>query len=44
MHVVPISVPQLGNRCHLVHDGVSGLVVDAPRDVTAVENAAEDLA
>ena len=43
MHVVPISVPQLGNRCHLVHDGVSGLVVDAPRDVTAVENAAEDL-
>ncbi len=21
MHVVPISVPQLGNRCHLVHDG-----------------------
>ena len=34
MHVVPISVPQLGNRCHLVHDGVSGLVVDAPRDVT----------
>ncbi len=43
MHVVPISVPQLGNRCHLVHDGVSGFVVDAPRDVTAVENAAEDL-
>ena len=24
MHVVPISVPQLGNRCHLVHDGRPG--------------------
>ena len=26
MHVVTISVPQLGNRCHLVHDGSSALV------------------
>ena len=26
MHVVTISVPQLGNRCHLVHDGRSALV------------------
>ena len=32
MHVVTISVPQLGNRCHLVHDGSSALVIDPPRD------------
>jgi hydroxyacylglutathione hydrolase len=42
MHVVPLDVPQLGNRCHLVHDGVSALVVDPPRDIDAVEAAAED--
>jgi hydroxyacylglutathione hydrolase len=40
MHVVPIPVPQLGNRCHLVHDGSVGLVVDPPRDHRLVEQAA----
>ncbi len=42
MHVVTISVPQLGNRCHLVHDGSSALVIDPPRDHQAVEAAAEE--
>ena len=42
MHVVTISVPQLGNRCHLVHDGSSALVIDPPRDHEAVEAAAEE--
>ena len=40
MDVVTIPVPQLGNRCHLVHDGRVGLVVDPPRDTAAVERAA----
>jgi glyoxylase-like metal-dependent hydrolase (beta-lactamase superfamily II)/rhodanese-related sulfurtransferase len=42
MRVVTIDVPSLGNRCHLVHDGRSALVVDPPRDLRAVEQAAED--
>ncbi|MBC9732244.1 rhodanese-like domain-containing protein [Nocardioides marmotae] len=41
MHVVTIEVPSLGNRCHLVHDGRSALVVDPPRDLAPVERAAE---
>ena len=41
MRVVTIDIPELGNRCHLVHDGASALVVDPPRDLTAVEQAAE---
>ena len=41
MRVVTIDIPELGNRCHLVHDGASALVVDPPRDLTAVERAAE---
>jgi hydroxyacylglutathione hydrolase len=39
--VETIEVPSLGNRCHLVHDGEVGLVVDPPRDLAAVERAAE---
>jgi glyoxylase-like metal-dependent hydrolase (beta-lactamase superfamily II)/rhodanese-related sulfurtransferase len=42
MQVVSIDVPGLGNRCHLVHDGRTALVVDPPRDLAAVERAAED--
>ena len=42
MDVVTLPVPQLGNRCHLVHDGRLGLVVDPPRDHTLVEQAAAD--
>ncbi len=42
MDVVTIELPQLGNRCHVVHDGTSALVVDPPRDLTAVERAAEE--
>lgn len=30
MKVITINVPSLGNRCHLVHDGTAGLVVDLP--------------
>ncbi|WP_340539388.1 rhodanese-like domain-containing protein [Nocardioides sp. GXZ039] len=41
MPVLTIDVPALGNRCHLVHDGRVAIVVDAPRDLTAVEAAAE---
>lgn len=42
MQVVTIEVPSLGNRCHLVHDGRSALVVDPPRDLAPVERAAEE--
>ncbi|MCW2775250.1 MAG: fold metallo-hydrolase [Nocardioides sp.] len=41
MQVVTLEVPELGNRCHLVHDGHHALVVDPPRDIGAVERAAE---
>ena len=42
MDVVTLPVPQLGNRCHLVHDRGLGLVVDPPRDHTIVEQAAAE--
>ncbi len=41
MDVITIEVPQLGNRTHLVHDGDRALVVDPPRDLDLVEEAAE---
>ena len=41
MRVATIEVPQLGNRCHLVHDGRRALVVDPPRDFAPVERVAE---
>jgi hypothetical protein len=31
VQVVTIEVPELGNRCHLVHDGARALVIDPPR-------------
>lgn len=40
MHVIAVEVPELGNRAHLVHDGASALVVDAPRDWRPLELAA----
>lgn len=40
MHVVSVEVPHLGNRTHLVHDGTVGVVIDPPRDVSAIESAA----
>ncbi|MEI5675790.1 MULTISPECIES: MBL fold metallo-hydrolase [unclassified Nocardioides] len=43
MHVVTLEVPELGNRCHLVHDGSRALVVDPPRDLGIVERAAEEV-
>ena len=42
MQIVTLPLPQLGNRCHLLHDGHVGLVVDPPRDHTVVERAAEE--
>ena len=42
MQIVTLPLPQLGNRCHLLHDGHVGLVVDPPRDQTVVERAAEE--
>ena len=42
MEVVPLEVPALGNRTHLVHDGTHALVVDPPRDLAPVERAAAD--
>ncbi|WP_243057297.1 MBL fold metallo-hydrolase [Nocardioides sp. SR21] len=41
MQVVPLEIPELGNRCHLVHDGQQALVVDPPRDTGFVEAAAD---
>ena len=41
MKVIAVDVPELGNRSHLVHDGEVALVVDPPRDVARVEQAAE---
>jgi glyoxylase-like metal-dependent hydrolase (beta-lactamase superfamily II)/rhodanese-related sulfurtransferase len=40
--VITLDLPHLGNRCHLVHDGARALVVDPPRDLAAVEAAAEE--
>lgn len=42
MQVLTVEVPELGNRCHLVHDGRRALVVDPPRDLDRIEAAAED--
>src|SRR6478735_6555576 len=42
MQVVPLEIPELGNRCYLVHDGRLALVVDPPRDTGIVEAAADD--
>jgi glyoxylase-like metal-dependent hydrolase (beta-lactamase superfamily II)/rhodanese-related sulfurtransferase len=42
VRIVTIPLPQLGNRCHLLHDGSRGVVVDPPRDHTVVESAAEE--
>ncbi len=42
MQVVTIEVPELGNRCHLVHDGARALVIDPPRDLAPLQRAAED--
>lgn len=41
MKVVAVEVPELGNRSHLVHDGRVALVVDPPRDLVGIEEAAE---
>jgi hydroxyacylglutathione hydrolase len=41
MQIITVPVPQLGNRTHLVHDGAVALVVDPPRDLGPVEDAAE---
>lgn len=40
MAVLTLEVASLGNRCHLVHDGRAAVVVDPPRDVALVEDAA----
>ena len=42
MHVITLEVAELGNRCHLVHDGAVALVVDPPRHLGPVELAAEE--
>lgn len=42
MHVITLEVAELGNRCHLVHDGAVALVVDPPRHLGPVERAAEE--
>ncbi|MEO5663677.1 MAG: hypothetical protein ABIR39_10350 [Nocardioides sp.] len=41
MHVIAVEIPELGNRAHLVHDGASALVIDAPRDCRPIELAAQ---
>jgi glyoxylase-like metal-dependent hydrolase (beta-lactamase superfamily II)/rhodanese-related sulfurtransferase len=42
VQIVTVPLPQLGNRCHLLHDGSHGIVVDPPRDHTVVEDAAAE--
>src|SRR6478735_2079994 len=42
MHVIPLEIPHLGNRTHLLHDGSVGVVIDPPRDHRVVESAAEE--
>jgi glyoxylase-like metal-dependent hydrolase (beta-lactamase superfamily II)/rhodanese-related sulfurtransferase len=42
VQIVTVPLPQLGNRCHLLHDGSTGVVVDPPRDHAVVEQAAEE--
>jgi len=42
VQIVTVPLPQLGNRCHLLHDGRQGVVVDPPRDHRVVERAAEE--
>lgn len=42
MEIVSVPLPQFGNRCHLLHDGRSAVVVDPPRDPALVEQAAEE--
>jgi glyoxylase-like metal-dependent hydrolase (beta-lactamase superfamily II)/rhodanese-related sulfurtransferase len=42
MLVIPLDLPRLGNRTHLVHDGRSALVVDPPRSLGGVEAAADE--
>lgn len=37
--VVTLEVPHLGNRAHLLHDGSTAIVVDPPRDTSAIEEA-----
>lgn len=41
LHVLPLDLPRLGNRTHLVHDGRRALVVDPPRSTDEVERLAE---
>jgi hydroxyacylglutathione hydrolase len=40
--VVTVPVSQLGNRSYLVHDGRHALAIDPPRDVEALDAAAEE--
>jgi hydroxyacylglutathione hydrolase len=42
MEVRTLEVPSLGNHSYLAHDGRQALVVDPPRDLAAVEAAAEE--
>ena len=42
MDVVTLDLRELGNRCHIVHDGDSALVVDPPRHLGEVERATEE--
>ncbi|MGH3307661.1 MAG: rhodanese-like domain-containing protein, partial [Nocardioides sp.] len=37
-----LDLRELGNRCHIVHDGASALVVDPPRHLGEVERATEE--
>ena len=40
--VVTVEIAELGNRAYLVHDGAHALVVDPPRDILRLEQAADD--
>lgn len=42
MQVHTLVIAELGNHSYLVHDGRQALVIDPPRDLAAVEAAAEE--
>lgn len=42
MQVIPIDIPELGNRSYLVHDGVTAIVIDPSRRTKQVLDTAKD--
>jgi glyoxylase-like metal-dependent hydrolase (beta-lactamase superfamily II)/rhodanese-related sulfurtransferase len=41
LETITIDTPAIGNRSYIAHDGGRGLVIDPPRDIDRIEEAAE---